>query len=126
MGSSVIDLFTIATKPSAKTEERELRARNICTRVCPVREDCVIDAWKNSDTGQIRGGNRFVSGIGKSGCMLCETPAAKPGRLCFYCVHKRYCVSCGGPYAVATTDEENGHCPACVPKQDMSRIKKVA
>lgn len=125
-GAGVIDLFSIKNTPSAKAEERELRARNICTSRCTVREDCVIEGWKTSDTGVIRGGCRFVAGTGKSACALCGLPAAKPGRLCLYCVTKRYCVSCDGLYATAHQDDEPGLCPACRPEQDMSRIKKAA
>ena len=125
-GAGAIDLFTIAGQDSESDPAKELRARNVCTRICRVREDCVIDAYNHEDTNVIRGGNRFVTGIGKSECMLCGTPAAKPGRLCFYCVHKRYCVSCDGPYATANADDEPGLCPACTPEQQMSRSKKAA
>lgn len=120
------DLFTIATEPSEKAASRELRARNICTMNCPVREDCVIDAWKIGDTGVIRGGNRFVAGVGKYECMLCGTPAAKQGHLCMYCVCKRYCTSCGRAFAAADDKVEPELCPACDPQQNTSRIKKVA
>lgn len=125
-GAGIIELFDIANQPSAKAEEKELRARNICTMYCPVREDCAIESWKNNDTGVIRGGCRFVSGIGRSACMLCGMPTAKSGRLCLYCVCKRYCVSCEREYATAHQDDEPGLCPVCDPEQNTSRIKKVA
>lgn len=130
-GADVSDLFGLpelekGQEATPEDKKRDLRARNICTMYCHVREDCVIDGFLTNDTGIIRGGNRFVKGMGKSPCMMCGLPVAKPGRLCMYCVCKRYCVNCEREYATANPDDEPGLCPACDPEQNTSRVKRTA
>lgn len=120
----VLSLFSIANEPSASAAAKELRARNVCAN-CTVRRDCVIEGFLWKDTGVIRGGVRFVQGMHKYPCMLCGLPAAKKGRLCLYCLSKRYCVLCGRGYATVNAEDEPGLCPACSPVQEKSRIKRV-
>jgi hypothetical protein len=119
-----VDLFGIVTEVSARSEAKELRARNMCAS-CTERDDCLVEAWDKGDSGVIRGGVRFVSGMGKHPCMLCGLPCAKAGHLCLYCVSKRYCVTCDRPYATANVEDDDKLCPACDPTQNTSRIKKV-